>query len=64
MIKSYSFFVDKIKTKPYIKNSRHSSLHMNVFDPCLKFHFHNLNIEWDIHVQNISEKIGFKFKKY
>ena len=38
------FFEDKIKTKTFIKNLRHHSLHMNVFDMYSKFHRYYLNI--------------------
>ena len=43
----------KIKTKAQIKNLRDSSLHLNVFNPCLKFHIHNLHIKRDIYVKKI-----------
>ena len=37
--KKLPVFSNKIKTKPYIKNLRHISLHKSVFDVCVKFHY-------------------------
>ena len=48
-----------------MKNLRHVSLHMNVFDPCKKCHIYNLNIRQDIHVKKIEvKKLVLKLQHY
>ena len=59
--KNYPFFLDKIKSKTYLKILRHCSLHMNVLNIiCSKFHHSYFDIKRDVLVKkNKSEKISF-----
>ena len=43
----------KIKTRTYIKNLRHGSLHMNVFYKYVQFYVWEINIKGDTLVQKI-----------
>ena len=52
----------KMKTRAYIRNMRHRSLHTNVFYNCVKFYVWEMNINGDILVQKIKvKKYIFKF---
>ena len=46
-------FLHKIKTKPQIKNLRHTSLHKDLMTNYEKFHLWKTNTKRDIHVQKI-----------
>ena len=46
----------KIKTKAYIQNLRHGSLHTSVFYEYVKFYAWEINIKGDILVQKIKVK--------
>ena len=52
-VNTFFFFLHKSRTIVLIKNLRHISLLLNVFDLCTKCHVDDFNIKRDIHVQKI-----------
>ena len=54
--KKLPVFSNKIRTKPLIRNMRHSSLGGNVLDVCVKLYNWKISIKQDIAVQKLKVK--------